>query len=99
MKPQKPQLTADLVDKQLLTEAEIQSWLISYLAELLEMEPDEVDVTIPFDRYGVDSSAGVGLIGDLQRDFCLKLKPTTLYNYPTIEALTEYLAQLADIRE
>lgn len=99
MELQSPQLTESLVDKQLVTQAEIQDWLVSYLAELLEIESDEVDVTIPFDRYGLDSSAAMGLIGDIQDCINLNLKPTTLYNYPTIEALTEYLAQLADIRE
>lgn len=73
------------------TGAEIQDWIVSYLAELLEIEPDEVDVTIPFDRYGLDSSAAVGLTGDLEDWLGRELDPTLLYDYPTVEALVQHL--------
>ena len=75
------------------TEAEIQAWLVSYLAELLEIEPDEVDVTIPFDRYGLDSSAAVGMTGDLEEWLGYELDPTLIYDYPTIEALAGHLSE------
>ncbi|NEO41305.1 MAG: acyl carrier protein [Moorea sp. SIOASIH] len=74
------------------TAAEIQGWLVSYMAELLEIEPDEVDVTIPFDRYGLDSSAAVGLTGDLEDWLLTELDPTLMYDYPTIEALAKHVA-------
>lgn len=75
------------------TEATIQAWLVSYLAELLEIDPDSVDVKIPFNRYGLDSLAAVGLTGDLEDWLGLELEPTLLYDYPTIEALAEHLAE------
>ncbi len=74
------------------TAAEIKDWIVSYLAELLEIEPDEVDVTIPFDRYGLDSSAAVGLTGDLEDWLGRELDPTLLYDYPTAEALVQHLS-------
>jgi acyl carrier protein len=79
--------------KQPPTAAEIQSWIASYLAELLEIEPDEVNVTIPFDQYGLDSSAAVGMTGDLEDWLGSKIDPTLLYDYPTIEALARHLAE------
>lgn len=75
------------------TATEIQAWLVSYLTELLEIEPSKVDVSIPFDRYGLDSTAVVGLTGDLCDWLEKELEPTTLYNYPTIEALSQHLAE------
>ncbi len=81
------------VQKNLPTTAEIQAWVISYLAELLEIEPDEVDVTIPFDRYGLDSSAAVGMTGDLEEWLGYELDPTLIYDYPTIEALAGHLSE------
>lgn len=78
--------------KTLPTAAEIQDWIVAYLAELLEIEPDEVDVTIPFDRYGLDSSAAVGLTGDLEDWLGRELDPTLLYDYPTVEALVQHLS-------
>lgn len=89
---------AGLIDKQFPAEAEIQAWLVLYLADLLDMDPDEVDVAISFDRYGVDSSAAVGLTGDLEDWLDRKLEPTSLYDYPTIEALARYLAESAETK-
>lgn len=71
--------------------AEIQSWLVAYLANLLEINPSEIDVTVPFNRYGLDSSAAVGLTGDLEEWLGRELDPTLAYDYPTIEALARYL--------
>jgi acyl carrier protein len=72
--------------------AEIQDWMVAYLAELLEIEPEEVDVTVPFDRYGLDSSAAVGLTGDLENWLETEVDPTLLYDYPTVESLVEHLS-------
>lgn len=74
------------------TATEIQAWLVSYLAEVLEIESDQIDVTIPFERYGLDSSAAVGLTGDLEDWLLTELDPTLMYDYPTIEALAQHLA-------
>ena len=81
------------VHKNTPTAAEIQAWIVSYLAELLEIHPDEVNATIPFDRYGLDSSAAVGLTGDLEDWLGRELDPTLLYDYPTIKALVQHLAE------
>ena len=78
--------------KQPPTTAEIQAWIVSYLAELLEVDPDEVDVTIPFDRYGLDSAAAVGLTGDLEEWLGKEVDPTVLYDYPTIASLVKHLS-------
>lgn len=74
------------------TVAEIEEWIVSYLADILEIEPDEIDSTIPFDCYGLDSTVVVGLTGDLEDWLEHKLDPTLLYNYPTIQALVQHLA-------
>ena len=80
------------------SKGEIQAWIISYLAELLEIESSEVDVKIPFERYGLDSSAAVGLTGDLEDWLGSELDPTLIYDYPTIEALAEHLSEAVKIK-
>ncbi|MEH2154845.1 acyl carrier protein [Nostoc sp.] len=77
---------------QIRTAADIQAWTISYLGELLEVDPEEVDITIPFDRYGLDSSAAIGLTGDLGDWLGYDVDPTLLYDYPTIEGLVKHLS-------
>lgn len=79
--------------KQPPTAAEIQAWIVTYLAELLEIESEDINVTISFDRYGLDSSVAVGLTGDLEDWLERKLDPTLLYDYPTIESLSQHLAE------
>jgi acyl carrier protein len=79
--------------KELPSKLEIQAWMVDYVAELLEIEPDKIDVAIPFDRYGLDSSAAVGLAGDLETWLDRELDPTLLYDYPTIESLSEHLVE------
>lgn len=74
------------------TAADIQAWMVSYLGELLEVDSDQVDVRIPFDRYGLDSSAAVGLTGDLQDWLGYEVDPTLLYDYPTIESISQHLS-------
>lgn len=72
---------------------EIQNWLISYTAALLEIDSEEIAPTTPFASYGLDSSAMVVLSGDLQTWLGIELDPTLLYDYPTIQALGEYLVE------
>ncbi|HAZ48489.1 MAG TPA: phosphopantetheine-binding protein [Cyanobacteria bacterium UBA11369] len=100
METKNPELTISAVadakydtGKQPPTAAEIQAWIVSYLAQLLEINPDEVDTAIPFDQYGLDSSAAVGMTGDLEDWMGRKIDPTLLYDYPTIGALAQHLAE------
>lgn len=71
----------------------IQTWLVSYLAELLEIDPSDIDETTPFDRYGLDSSATMSMTADLEEWLGLELEPMLFYDYPTIERLSQHLAQ------
>nr|AQA28560.1 acyl carrier protein [Nostoc sp. UIC 10110] len=75
------------------TAAEIQNWLVSYLAELLRLEVNEIDVTIPFDRYGLDSATAIGLTGDLEEWLGIDLDPTLIYDYPSVELLVRHLVE------
>lgn len=76
-----------------LSATEIQGWIVSYLAEMLEVDAEEIEVAIPFDRYGLDSSIAVGMTGDLEDWLKKELDPTLLYDYPTIEVLAQHLAE------
>jgi acyl carrier protein len=79
-------------DRAYVSEA-LQNWLVSHLAELLGVDQDEVEVDIPFDRYGLDSSAAIGLTGELSDLLKIDIEPTLLYDYPTVESLVDYLSE------
>jgi acyl carrier protein len=79
--------------QELPSKLDIQTWIVNYVAELLEVKPEKIDTAIAFDRYGLDSSAAVGLAGDLEDWLERELDPTLLYDYPTIDALTQHLTE------
>ncbi|MGD1896238.1 MAG: acyl carrier protein [Phormidesmis sp.] len=70
---------------------EVRTWLADYLADLLEVEGDEIDTSLSFDQYGLDSSTAVGITGDLSDWLNQDIDPVLLYDYPTIDALVEHL--------
>lgn len=78
--------------------ARIQTWLVTHLAEKLEIAPESINVKYPFDRYGLDSFAAVNLVGELEEWLACELSPTLPYEYPTVEGLTRYLAELQSQR-
>lgn len=72
---------------------EIKVWLTDYLANLLDLSADEIDPTVNFDEYGLDSALAISLTGDLEDWLGAKIKPTLLYNYTTIQTLSENIAE------
>ncbi len=72
---------------------EIRAWLIGNIAELAGIPPEEIGVAEPFVDFGLASRHAVLLSGDLELLLGRTLSPTLLYEYPTIAALADYLAQ------
>jgi thioester reductase-like protein len=73
------------------TAEEIADWLVSHLAELLELNPDAIDVQEPLSNYWLGSLQGIGLVGDLEQWLDLPLSQTILYEHPNIMALAANL--------
>src|SRR5216684_3853548 len=74
------------------TAEQIRHWLLSYVAQLLESDEASIAADIPFQRFGMDSSAAVGMAGDLEEWLGFEVQPTLPYDYPTIDALAHQLA-------
>ncbi|MEM7308291.1 MAG: acyl carrier protein [Planctomycetota bacterium] len=75
--------------------ADVQLWLVTYVAEILKLPAADIDATVPFERYGIDSSAAVGMTGDLEQWLGFDLDPTVAYDHPTINELAAHLAELS----
>ena len=71
---------------------EISAWLVNRLARELEIDPREIDVKVPFHRYGLDSLAAVHLVSSLEEWMGSELSPTLPYDYPTVESLARHLS-------
>lgn len=70
----------------------IQGWLIDKLAQILEVEANQIDVSQDFEEYGLDSAEAINLSGDLEEYLGCRLSPTLLWDYQNIEDLAKYLA-------
>ena len=73
----------------------IQDWLVAQIADLLELQPSELDVTKPFTYYGLSSAEAAILSVDLETWLGLPVPPTLAWDYPTIQAAARYLADRA----
>ena len=73
----------------------IQTWLVSHLVEENGIAAEELDVQAPFDSYGLDSMIMVTLTGELEDWLGWQLSPNLLYEYTSIETLSQHLAQEA----
>jgi acyl-CoA synthetase (AMP-forming)/AMP-acid ligase II/acyl carrier protein len=69
----------------------IQHLLSTWLAQELQVPITEIDVTRPFAEYGLDSVAAIELTEALQAVVEQPLSPTLAYEYPTIEAVANFL--------
>lgn len=76
-----------------MTYQSILQWISIRLAELVKINVDQVDLQLPFDRYGLDSLNAVILIGELGDWLQLELDPSIVYDYPTIEQLSRYVSE------
>ncbi|MEH1788636.1 MAG: AMP-binding protein [Nostoc sp.] len=74
-----------------VTKEAIEVWLISVLAISLKTSADEIDTKQPFSRYGLDSSVAISITSELADWLGHELEPTIFWEYPSIEALAQYL--------
>ncbi|BCL81047.1 FAAL and PKS domain-containing protein [Ktedonobacteria bacterium brp13] len=71
---------------------EIQAWLTQHIAQLLKVRAESIDVHESFAFYGMDSAQAIALSAELEDLIERDLPPTLAYDYPTIAALSSYLA-------
>ncbi len=73
----------------------IETWLINWTAEQLDLEPTEIDIHQSFLSYDMNSVTAMMLVGDLEDWLGCRLSPTLAWDYPNIKTLAQYLAQEA----
>lgn len=83
----------------LLTGEDIQAWLIDQIAKELGVKPNDIDIRVPFDSYGLDSVLAIGIASAGKQSLGLEMSPLLLVHYPTIESLSQHLAQELEASE
>jgi acyl carrier protein len=76
-----------------LAPADIESWMVTKLADALKVPREEIDIDAAFTDFGLDSVAGLQLTGELETMVGRPLEATLLYEYPTIATLSRYLGR------
>jgi acyl carrier protein len=71
----------------------IQTWLMSEIAQQLNIELDEIDVTERLDSYGLDSAQAIMMANKAEKLLGFKLSPLLLWHYPTIASLSQRIAE------
>lgn len=77
-----------------LAPRELQQWLVTEVAQRLEIDPAEIKLNRPLTEYGLSSVEAMVFAGDLQEKCGSSLPVTLIYDYPTINSLSQYLHRL-----
>jgi acyl carrier protein len=75
-----------------LTESSIQEWLVTRIASIAQIRPQEVDVDRPFAEFGLDSLQLFQISGDLEKFLGYKVSEIVAWDYPTILKLSRHLS-------
>jgi acyl-CoA synthetase (AMP-forming)/AMP-acid ligase II/acyl carrier protein len=78
-------------DRTLVIDA-MSDWLRDWLTARAGVEPSQIDPAKPFSEYGLDSMTAVELSGELEDWTGVELTPVDAWNYPTIEKMSQMLA-------
>jgi len=81
------------------TAEEIRNWLAVYVADVLDVRAEEISISTPFERLGLDSAAGVALTGDLAAWLGRELDPNLTGELPTIAAVAAALGSDTERRQ
>lgn len=76
----------------------IRTWLIAHVAEAARMDIYDIDPREPFATFGLGSVDAIALTGELEQWLDLRLPETIIWDYPTIEILTQYLTEQLNLR-
>lgn len=69
----------------------IAKWCQEYVADLLEMPVEAVDLDADFDRLGIDSALAVSLLIEVEERYGVDLAPEALFENPNLNAVAAYL--------
>ena len=88
-----PDAAADAID--LADAAVVQEWLVARLKNYLQIMPEQVDGNQPLAGYGMDSTVALQLVGEISHLTKRDMEPTLLWEYPTLNALSARIAEMA----
>ena len=81
-----------------MTQQEIAELCTASLANVLRIAKDRVKTDTKFSRLGLDSAMVVYVMLEIEEKLDLELSTDDFYDYPTIDDLSRYLANMRTAR-
>ncbi len=79
-----------------VTGEEIRIWCINHIATMLGRRAGDIDPNARFARLGLDSATMINLIIAAEEWLGIEVDPDAVYEYRSVNALSEHLATLVD---
>lgn len=80
-----------------VTETILQDWLVTQIAAVAQIQPEDVDVDRPFAEFGMDSMQLFQLSGDLQKFLGREVSEIVAWDYPTVALLSKHLTADSEV--
>lgn len=75
----------------------IQDWLVAQIAQQLGWEPEQIDIGLPIQEFGLESVQAMIIVSRAEKALGVTIPPTLVWNYPTIELLSQRLAEQPEL--
>jgi acyl carrier protein len=72
---------------------DISNWLVDWIGKEAELPAGEIDLDRSLLDYSLSSITATILVGDIEEWLEITLPPTLAWDYPTIGALVDFLAE------
>lgn len=72
----------------------LQRHISTFISTEADLPADEIDLHSPLGALGVGSLLGTRLIGNLEEHFAVRLRPTLLFEHPSIAELASAVAAI-----
>jgi acyl carrier protein len=76
------------------TKADVAAWCLDYVSKTLEISREKIDPDTKLGRLGLDSALAMDFMIDLEDWAGVQINSEAFFDYPTIAALSEYVAGL-----
>jgi acyl carrier protein len=78
------------------TTEDIQDWLMGQLAARIQIDVDDIDISATFESFALESADALVLLNQLEQWLGCPVPPVLIWNYPTIELLSQRLSEQDD---
>ena len=77
------------------TNPDLTAWIAGWISRELKVDPAKIKGDQTFPEYGMDSVHAMMMVGDLEEHLTRRLPPTLAWDFPTVDAMADYLGREA----